>query len=251
MNDLLSVLSVIVVTALLLLLTWWQLRRGAPLGLRLHPAYHTLRYLMGRSVESGRRLHMTPGRGALHSAQGPVSGAGLLALEELAAQSSDSGIAPVVSVGAATLLPAAQGIVRRAYDASGRAAEYHLRDTQFLADRDFPFVYAAGATLLAQQPDVESSVTLGHVGTEMGLLAEGGRRRDAGQILGSDDPAAAAVATAFTPNAVWGEELFAAPAYLKRSPLQLASLRTQDILRWLAAGGILAAAALRMLGILG
>ncbi|MDT8305760.1 MAG: DUF6754 domain-containing protein [Anaerolineae bacterium] len=251
MNDLLLVLSVIVLTALLLLLTWARLRRGVPVGLRPHPAYRTLRYLMGRSVESGRRLHMTPGRGALHSPQGPAGVAGLLALEELAKQSSDSGVAPVVSVGAATLLSAAQGTVRRAYATSGRVTDFHLRDTHFLADRAYPFVFAAGATLLAQQPDVESSVALGHLGAEMGLLAEGGRRRDAGQILGSDDPVASAVATAFTPNAVWGEELFAAPAYLQRSPLQLASLRTQDILRWLAALGILGIAALRMLGILG
>jgi hypothetical protein len=60
-----------------------------------------------------------------------------------------------------------------------------------------------------------------------------------------------AVSTVFTPHAVWGEELFAGRAYLDESPLQLASLRTQDVLRWLVAAGILIAAALRLLGLVG
>jgi hypothetical protein len=55
----------------------------------------------------------------------------------------------------------------------------------------------------------------------------------------------------FTPHALWGEQLFAARAYLERSPLQLASLRTQDVLRWLLAAGIIIAALLRLLGIIG
>ena len=42
-----------------------------------------------------------------------------------------------------------------------------------------------------------------------------------------------------------------ARAYLDESPLQLASLRTQDVLRWLVAAGILIAAALRLLGLVG
>jgi hypothetical protein len=251
MTDPALILSVIIVVALLLLLTWVRLRRGQTLRLRPHAAYATLRYLMGRSVESGRRLHVTPGRADLHTAQGPASVAGLMALGELAAQSSDSGIAPVVSVGAATLLPAAQGTVRRAYETSGRLSEYHLRDTHFVAGEAYPFVYAAGATLLAQDAEVESSVTLGHLGAEIGLLAEAGRRRDTGQILGSDDPVAASVATAFTSNAVWGEELYAARAYLNESTQQLAGLHTQDLLRWIIVAGVLLVAALRLFGILG
>jgi hypothetical protein len=251
MNDSLAVLTVIAVVVILLLLQWRRVRRGIVPGLRPHRAYQSLQQQMGRSVESGQRLHITPGRGELQSPQGPASVAGLGALAEVAAESSESGIAPLISVGAGTLLPAAQGAVRRAYEAAGRGATYQPGDTQFLADRAFPFVYAAGATLLANQADVGSNVALGHFGSELGVLAEAGQRRDPEQILGSDDPTASAIAAAFTANAVWGEELFAARAYLGRAPLQLASLRTQDILRWLVAILVLVAAVLGALGILG
>lgn len=249
MDDPILILTVIAVAVLVLLLQWRRIRRGVTPGLRPLRAYQELQYQIGRSVESGQRLHVTPGRAGLNTSQGPASVAGLGALAELAVESSESGIAPLVSVGAATLLPAAQGIVRRAYEESGRGDEFQLQNTHFLADRAFPFVYAAGATLLAHQPDVGNNVALGHLGSELVVLAESGQRRDPEQILGSDDPTAVAAATVFTPNSIWGEELFAARAYLGRAPLQLASLRTQDVLRWLVAGGILAAALLGALGI--
>lgn len=248
MDNPLPILLLIALTVTLLLLILRRIRSGTTLGLRRLAAYETLRRQPARTVESGQRLHVTPGRADLQTPQAPASVAGLGILAELAQK---SGPAPVVSVGAPTLLPAAQGAVLRAYEAAGRASEAGLGDTHFLAAREFPFVYGAGATVLIGQPEVGGNVALGHVGSEMALLAEAGQRQGVEQILGSDDPAAMAVATVFTPNAVWGEELFAARAYLDESPLQLASLRTQDVLRWLLAAGILIAAALRLLGLMG
>jgi hypothetical protein len=248
MDETILILSLIALAAVLLLLIWRRTEGGVTFGLRPLAAYEELRRQPVRALESGRRLHMTPGRADLHTQQAPASVAGLGALADL---SRETGMAPVVTVGAATLLPAAQGGVYRSYAASGRASEARFGDTQFLASQQFPFVYGAGATTAINKADVGSNVVLGHVGPEMALLAEAGRRQDLEQVLGSDDPTAMSVATVFTPNAVWGEELFAARAYLQRSPLQMASLRTQDVLRWLLAAGIIAAALLRLLGIIG
>lgn len=248
MDNSLLVLMLVALTVTLLLLIWRRVRGGTTLGLRRLPAYEALRRQPAYMVETGRRFHMTPGRADLHTPQAPASVAGLGALGELA---QESGPSPVVTVGAPTLLPAAQGAVLRSYEASGRVADARPGDTHFLAARDFPLVYGAGAGVLIGQPEVGGNVALGHIGPEMVLLAEAGQRQDVEQILGSDDPGAMAVSTVFTAHAVWGEELFAARAYLDESPLQLASLRTQDVLRWLVAAGILIAAALRLLGLVG
>ncbi len=248
MDNPLLVLVLIALTVTLLLLIWRRVRGGATLGLRRLPAYEALQRQPVHTIETGRRLHVTPGRADLHTPQAPASVAGLGALAELA---QESGPPPVVTVGAPTLLPAAQGAVLLGYEATGRASEARLSDSHFLAAREFPLVYGAGASVLIGQPEVGGNVALGHVGAEMALLAEAGQRQDVEQVLGSDDPGAMAVATVFTPHAVWGEELFAARAYLEESPLQLASLRTQDVLRWLVAAGILVAAALRLLGLIG
>jgi hypothetical protein len=45
-----------------------------------------------------------------------------------------------------------------------------------------------------------------------------------------------------------GEEFYAAGAYVQAGPMHSASLRTQDILRWLLIGVILAGAALKLAG---
>jgi hypothetical protein len=248
MDNLLLVLILIALALTLLLLIWRGMRGGTTMGLRRLDAYAALRRQSERTVESGRRLHVTPGRADLHTPQSPASAAGLGVLAELG---RESGPLPVVTVGAPTLLPASQGAVLRRSEAAGRASEARLGDTHFLASPDFPFAYAAGATVLVAEPEVGGNVAVGHVGSEMALLAEAGQRQDGEQILGSDDPTAMAVASVFTPHALWGEQLFAARAYLERSPLQLASLRTQDVLRWLLAAGIIIAALLRLLGIIG
>lgn len=248
MDNPLLVLILIALTITLLLLIWRRIRGGTTLGLRRLAAYEALRRQPAHTVETGRRLHVTPGRADLHTSQAPASVAGLGVLAEL---TQENGPAPVVTVGAPTLLPAAQGVVLRGYEVTGRATEARLGDTHFLAAREFSFVYGAGASVLIGQPEVGGNVVLGHVGSEMALMAEAGQRHGVEQVLGSDDPGAMAVATVFTPHAIWGEELFAARAYLEESPLQLASLRTQDILRWLLAAGILVAAALRLLGLIG
>jgi len=47
-----------------------------------------------------------------------------------------------------------------------------------------------------------------------------------------------------------GEEIFAAPAYLKPNAAHSASLRTQDLLRWGVIGVLIAGSILKMVGII-
>ncbi len=47
-----------------------------------------------------------------------------------------------------------------------------------------------------------------------------------------------------------GEELYAAGAYLQVNPYHLASVRAQDIMRWVLAGCILAGAILQAFGLI-
>jgi hypothetical protein len=52
------------------------------------------------------------------------------------------------------------------------------------------------------------------------------------------------------PEPLIGEELFAAGAYIEAGPLHAASLRVQDILRWLIIIIILVGGLLKMAGLL-
>lgn len=247
--QLLSLTTIAVTVILLLLSLRWQQRKPATAHRPLAP-FAALRRQVGRAVESGLRLHVTLGRGTLHGLTGPTSAAALGVLDYLAHESGQSGVPPVVTVGEATLLPAAQGTVRRGYEAAGRGEAFRLSDVHFIAQDGYPMTYAAGVSAVLERDEVGSNVAVGRFGSEIAVIAEAGSRQKMAQIMGSDDPTAIAVATAYSENVLWGEELFAAGAYLEQSPLQLASLRTQDILRWLLAAAILATALVRLAGIL-
>lgn len=246
----LLVLTTIAITVVLLLLTLRRQQGMMAPARRPLPPFEALRRQVGRAVESGRRLHVTLGRATLSGLAGPTSAAALNVLDYLAHESGQSGVPPVVTVGEATLLPAAQGAVRRGYEAAGRGEAFRLRDVRFIAQDGYPMTYAAGVSAVLEQDAVGSNVVVGRFGSEIGVIAEAGSRQQMAQIMGSDDPTAIAVATAYSEDVLWGEELFAAGAYLEESPLQLASLRTQDILRWLLAAAILALALLRIADLL-
>lgn len=237
----LVVVAISLFTAALMLFLFRRLRAGRSVTLRPLTAYRALREQAGLAVESGRRPVLTLGRGPLHRQSGPASVAALHTLNHVAATGGQSKIAPKVSVGTPTLFPLAQDSLRRAVGRSGRRD-----DVLFLADDAFPYAYAAGAGEVAAGEDAGSNIAVGRFGPEIAIVAEAGRRHEHVQILGSDDPVAAAIATAYTDNALWGEEIFAAGAYLQPTALQMAGIQVQDVLRWLLAAAILIGAVARL-----
>ena len=69
-------------------------------------------------------------------------------------------------------------------------------------------------------------------------------------LAGSDDLPAQAVLYAAAQEPLIGEELYAAGAYLKTGPVHTASLRAQDLLRWVIILAILLGSILKFLEIL-
>ena len=87
---------------------------------------------------------------------------------------------------------------------------------------------------------------VGRLGPEVAFMAEAGRQKQVEQVIGSNNPAALAVATAVTDNVLIGEELLAAGAYLEENPDQLAAVQLQDILRWIIVIAIMAIAIIEL-----
>lgn len=246
MSEALPIILIILLAATVMLLVARRLRAGVHYALRPLTGYRVLGEQIGRAVESGSQLHITLGRAPLPGINGPTSAAGLEILSHLARESSESGIAPRITVGDATLLPAAQGELYRIQNRVEAIGEYAVDDVQFLASNDYPMAYAAGITNTLHHDVVASNIAVGRFGTEVAIIAEAARREQYNQIIGTDDPTAMALATLYTDNVLWGEELFTAGAYLEGRIAQLASVRAQDILRWLVAAGILLFTLLRI-----
>ena len=83
----------------------------------------------------------------------------------------------------------------------------------------------------------------------MGLLTQAADQQRAFTLAASDALPAQAVLYATAGQTLIGEELYAAPAYLNAGPAHFASLRVQDILRWLIIAGIALGAILKLVGI--
>lgn len=224
----------------------------SPLKFHLRPisAYRTLRHEPGMAIESGRHSLLALGKGQLHTEAGPASIAGLSVLQALAHASGQGQVAPRATVGASTLLPLALDNVRNAADENAEQHTLRLDSVQFLADDAFPFTYAAGTADVISREEAGNSIAIGRFGPELAIIAEASSRSNVRQVMGSDDPSAIAIATASTENSLWGEEIFAAGAYLDESASSLAPVRVQDILRWLVTLALLVTGVLHLAGLI-
>jgi hypothetical protein len=90
---------------------------------------------------------------------------------------------------------------------------------------------------------------MGHYGVEAGLLADAAERDNALAVGSSDDLAGQAVWFGTAPEALIGEELFAASAYVGGTAAQTASLSVQDVLRWVLIAALVVGAGLKLLGL--
>jgi hypothetical protein len=174
--------------------------------------------------------------------------AALTALDHLAVDSCASGIPPMVTLGEATLLPAAQDSLRQGFALAGRLSAYSPIQTQFIAPETQPMAYAAGVSNELHAGNVGSNLMIGRFGPELAIMGEAAARVNAPQVIGSDDPTALALASVLTKDVLIGEELLAAGAYLQGKPWQLASLQVQDVLRWVVMALIVVAAILEAIG---
>ena len=231
---------------LLLVITLWK--RKSPAKLREIPAFTQLYRTLGLSVEDGTRLHISLGHGGLLDARGGSALAGLAALRHIAERTSVSDKPSVASAGDPALGLLAQDTLQAGYQAAG-VEELYVPTTGRVTGLS-PFGFAAGAMNISQNENVSTNIMIGHFGSEAALLTEASDRENVSVIGASDDLAGQAVLFANTQDALIGEELFAAGAYLGAGPTHVASLTVQDILRWLVILVLLGGAFVKLLGMI-
>jgi len=239
-------LIIILVSAILLFaITLWK--RKSPANLREIPAMTRLYRTLGLSIEDGTRLHISLGSGNLLDARGGSALAGLAMLRHIAERTSVSDKPSVASAGDPTLGLLTQDTLQAGYQAAG-VEEAYVPTTGRVTGLS-PFGYAAGAMSISQNENVSANIMIGHFGPEIGLLIEASDRDNVTMIGASDDPTGQAVLFANTPDALIGEELFAASAYLDAGASHVASLTLQDILRWVVILILLGGAVAKLLGV--
>lgn len=223
-------------------------RKRTVRGLREIPAFTRLRRGVGLAVEAGQRLHVSLGHGGISGEQGGSALVGLSMLQRIARAASISDRPPVATSGEPLQAILSQDTLRSTYHDIGADGQYEPTAGQLSGLT--PFSYAAGAMPVIFDQQVSVNILAGSFGSEVALLTDASERSGGLTLAGSDNIPAQAVLYAAAQEPLIGEELYAGGAYLQAGPMHVASLRAQDIVRWVLIGSILVGAALKLIGVL-
>lgn len=247
MTNLLIALGVVLISfAILIIFSLPRFNKG-PRSLRVIPAFHRLRRAIGLSVEDGKRVHVSLGKSSLLEPTNTSALVGLSSLERVTQLSMMSDRPPVATSGDGALSILSQDTLRAAYR-TGNALELYNPDRGRLAGPT-PFSYIAGTLPVFRQENATAHILIGNFGPEVGLLTQAAEQQRVFTLTASDALPAQAVLYASSSDTLIGEDLYAVPTYLNAGPAHTASLRVQDVLRWMIIVAIVVGAVLKFLGI--
>jgi hypothetical protein len=216
-------------------------------NIREIPAFTRLRRAVGLAVEVGTRLHISLGRGSFLGIQNGAALAGLEMADRITRAASISDRPPVATAGEGILGILAQDTLQNVYRSLGIESQYDPSSAQVTGLT--PFSYAAGTLPLMEEGQVSASLLSGHFGAEAALIADAAERSGTLIIGGSDNLAGQAVLFAVGQEPLIGEEVYAGSAYLGAGTIQEASLRMQDVLRWVVIVVIILGGFLKLSGL--
>jgi hypothetical protein len=240
-------LAFIIIFAGLMILFLVAGRSRPGINLRRIEAFTKLRRAIGLAVEAGSRLHISIGQGGVIGPKGASAFIGLSILERLARSASTGDDPPVATAGEGVLGTLAQDTLRGTYQRIGLGEQFDA--TLGRVTGLTPFSYAAGVMPLVSDENTGANVLAGHFGSEIALITDAGERSDNLTLAGTDNLPAQSVLFATAHEPLIGEELYAGGAYLKAGSMHDASLRVQDILRWVLVAVIVLGVIVKLFGL--
>jgi len=211
-------------------------------------AIQRLQRAVGQSVEDGTRIHIGLGKSTLLSYNTASSLAGLTTLERIALLSLVSDRPPVATSGDGALSLLSQDTLKAAYRMSNVGGSYDPALGRLTGPT--PFSYLAGTISVIRSEHVSTNLLIGNFGPEVGLMIEADEQQKGTNIVASDSMPAQAVMFGMAQDMLIGEELYALPAYLQAGAAHTASLRVQDILRWVIVAILVGGAILKFMGLI-
>ncbi len=213
--------------------------------LRIIPAIGRLRRALGLSIEEGKRIHVSVGRVSVLDRNSASSFVGLSTLERIGSLAMISDRPPIGTSGDGTLSILSKDTLRSTYRAGNAIELYDPAQARLTGPT--PFSYVAGAIPIIRDENISTNIFIGNFGPEVALMTEAANQEGAYSLAASNSLPAQAVMFATAEDFLIGEELFALPAYLQAGAIHQASLRAQDVLRWLLVIALIAGAIIKLL----
>jgi hypothetical protein len=202
---------------------------------------------VGRAAEMGKPVVASYGLGGFTY----WTLAGLSILSHVATLSAKTGTRLIVPTGGSTesliVRPVAEEIVKTAYTMEGVPDQYNPDDLPFLSGQQY--AYVGGYVGILQRTRPASTIMTGSHWSDAMNIAETSNAVGAITITSGAYISNVAALACASDYILIGEEAPAAGAYLSDDPSQRASIRVQDIFKWLALGCIILGLVLSNMGI--
>ena len=208
------------------------------------PAFIQFTKALGTAVEDGTRIHFSLGSSSVASSRTAASFSAISILRRIVELSAISDKPPLATSGDAALAILSQDSLQTAYRVAG--AEQKYKAASGCLTGVTPFSYAAGTLPAIYDEDISANVLAGGFGIEVGLLSDAAERTHSFILAAADSLPAQAVLYVSAQEPLIGEELFASGAYFNAGRAHLASLYTQDVLRWLIVIALIGGAVMKL-----
>lgn len=192
--------------------------------LRRIPGLDAVDEAIGRSTELGKPiLYMT----GAHDMHDPSTIAAAVILGRVAKKAAGYETELLVPHREPITMAVCQEITKQAYLEAGKPDLFKEDSNFFITSDQFSYTAAVDGIMLRKKP--AANFFMGSYFAEALLLTETGASTGAIQIAGTDSDHQLPFFVTTCDYTLIGEELYAASAYLSREPVQLGTLRGQDI----------------------
>lgn len=179
---------------------------------------------VGRATEMGKPVLYVVGLADVDDIQTMAS---LSILSHVARKTAEYDTPIVTTTARAVAFSAAQEIVRDAFSVAGRPDAFSVESVRYISDDQFGYTAGVDGIMVREKP--AANFYIGNFYAESLILAETGHATGSIQMAGTSQVSQIPFFVAACDYTLIGEELFAASAYLSRDPLQVGSLRGQDV----------------------
>jgi hypothetical protein len=194
---------------------------------------------VGRSTEMGKPVVGSYGWAFGSFDYWTVAGLRILAhIAKLCAENNTRLIVPTGgSTGSFIVRPVAVEVVKNAWEAAGRPEGFNENDMPFLSGSQFAMGSGYAGILLTERPG--SMILAGSSAADAMMIAETSNQVGAITITSPTYIGNVAALACASDYVMIGEEAIAAGSFLSQDPAQLASIRTQDIFKFIGIGLII------------
>jgi len=218
-----TVLVLVLVYSTIVLLTIYFAQRR-DMYIRPIAGLEAVNEAIGRATEMGQPILYITG---LSGVSDIATIAAMLILGHLAKRTAAYETPIIVPCNDPIVMAVEREIVRDAYIEAGKPQNYNPENIFYITDSQFGYVAAVDGIMVREKP--AANFYMGYFYAESLILAETGSASGAIQIAGTDADTQLPFFITACDYTLMGEELYAASAYLSRSPLLLAQLKGQDI----------------------